>query len=31
MSEQEFNILFAKNLNYYLRVNGITQLDLVLG
>lgn len=28
MSEQEFNILFAKNLNYYLRVNGITQLDL---
>lgn len=28
MSEQEFNILFAKNLNHYLQVNDRTQLDL---
>lgn len=28
MSEQEFNILFSKNLNYYLNKNGKTQLDL---
>ena len=28
MSEQEFNILFAKNLNYYLHANGKNQLDL---
>lgn len=28
MSEQEFNILFAKNLNHYLRINEKTQLDL---
>lgn len=28
MSEQEFNILFSKNLNHYLHINGKTQLDL---
>lgn len=28
MSEQEFNKLFAKNLNHYLHINGKTQLDL---
>lgn len=28
MSEQEFNILFAKNLNHYLQLNDKTQLDL---
>lgn len=28
MSEQEFNILFAQNLNYYLHINGKTQLAL---
>ena len=28
MSEQEFNILFAKNLNHYLHANGKNQLDL---
>lgn len=28
MSEQEFNILFAKNLNHYLHTNDKTQLDL---
>lgn len=28
MSEQDFNILFSKNLNYYLNKNGKTQLDL---
>lgn len=28
MSEQDFNILFSKNLNYYLNQNGKTQLDL---
>ena len=28
MSEQEFNILFAKNLNHYLQVNEKSQLDL---
>lgn len=28
MSEQEFNILFAKNLNHYLQANDRTQLDL---
>ena len=28
MSEQEFNILFAKNLNHYLQLNAKTQLDL---
>lgn len=28
MSEQDFNILFSKNLNYYLNKNDITQLDL---
>lgn len=28
MSEQEFNVLFAKNLNHYLQLNDKTQLDL---
>lgn len=28
MSEQEFNILFSKNLNYYLKREGKSQLDL---
>ncbi len=28
MSEQEFNILFAQNLNHYLQTNGKTQVDL---
>lgn len=28
MSEQDFNILFSKNLNYYLNKNDKTQLDL---
>lgn len=28
MSEQEFNLLFSKNLNNYLSLNGKTQLDL---
>ncbi len=28
MSEQEFNVLFAKNLNHYLQLNDRTQLDL---
>lgn len=28
MSEQDFNILFSKNLNYYINKNDITQLDL---
>lgn len=28
MSEQDFNILFSKNLNYYLDKNDKTQLDL---
>ena len=28
MSEQDFNLLFSKNLNYYLNKNEKTQLDL---
>lgn len=28
MSEQDFNLLFSKNLNYFLSKNNITQLDL---
>lgn len=28
MSEQDFNILFSKNLNFYLNKNDKTQLDL---
>lgn len=28
MSEQEFNRLFSKNLNHYLRLNSKSQLDL---
>lgn len=28
MSEQDFNILFSKNLNYYLNKNGKNQIDL---
>ena len=28
MSEKDFNLLFSKNLNYYLQLNGKTQLDL---
>ncbi len=28
MSEQDFNLLFSKNLNYYLDKNDKTQLDL---
>lgn len=28
MSEKEFNLLFSKNLNHYLQINGKAQLDL---